>query len=162
MDTWLVKPAVGLDPRSSARPARQGLRESTLVVEVVARAFAVWLVILVLAVVNGTLRQGVLIPRLGATSGLVLSGLLLASLILAVTYLFLPWLGIRRTGQLLLLGACWLALTLGFEFLFGLLRGKRLPEMLEAYTFKGGNLWPAVLVVTALAPWLGGKLRGWL
>jgi len=131
-------------------------------IEVAAKALAVWLVILVLAVVNGTFREAVLIPKLGTTSGLILSGVLLCILILAVTYLLLPWLGTRRSGQLFLIGFSWLALTLVFEFSFGLLRGKALPEILGAYNFKGGNLWPAVLLVTAAAPWLAAKVRGWL
>ena len=131
-------------------------------VEVAAKALAIWVVILVLAVINGTFREAVLIPKLGGSSGLFLSGLLLSLLILAATYLLLPWLGIRRSGQLLLIGVCWLALTLVFEFSFGLLRGKALPEILGAYTFKGGNIWSVVLVVTAVAPCLAARLRGWL
>ena len=130
--------------------------------EVAAKALAIWVVILVLAVINGTLREAVLIPKLGNTSGLILSGVLLSLLILAATYLLLPWLGIRRSSQLVLVGLCWLALTLVFEFSFGLLRGKALPEILGAYTFKGGNIWSVVLVVTAVAPWLAARLRGWL
>ena len=131
-------------------------------IEVAAKALAIWVVILVLAVINGTFREAVLIPKLGGSSGLFLSGSLLSLLILAATYLLLPWLGIRRSGQLLLIGVCWLALTLVFEFSFGLLRGKALPEILGAYTFKGGNIWSVVLVVTAVAPCLAARLRGWL
>lgn len=130
-------------------------------VEVAIKAFAVWVAILVLAVVNGTLREVVLIPRIGTACGLILSGLLLSLFILGATYLSLPWLGVRSPVQLLLIGLCWLALTLVFEFSFGLLRGKALAEILEAYTFKGGNIWSVVLVVTAAAPWLAAKLRGW-
>ncbi len=68
-----------------------------------------------------------------------------------------------REGRLLLgVGLGWLVLTLIFEFGFGLLRGKSLPELLQAYTFTDGNLWPVVLVVTVFAPWLAARLRGWL
>ena len=59
------------------------------------------------------------------------------------------------------MGLGWLALTLVFEFSFGLLRGRTLAELLAAYRFEGGNLWPVVLAVTALAPWLAARLRGW-
>lgn len=133
-----------------------------MTVGVASKAFAVWVAILLLAVVNGALREEMLIPRLGTASGLILSGLLLCLFILGATYLFLPWLGVHRPKQLLLIGLCWLALTLIFEFSLGLLRGKALAEIIEAYTFKGGNVWSAVLVVTATAPWLAAKLRGWL
>ena len=123
------------------------------------RALAVWAAILALAVANGGLREAVLIPRLGTVAGQAFSGVLLSVLVLAVAYLALPWLRARGAGQLWGVGLGWLALTLVFEFSFGLLRGRTLDEILAAYRFEGGNLWPLVLLVTACAPWLVGWLR---
>lgn len=125
------------------------------------KALIVWAGILVLAVANGALREGVLVPKLGTPLGLVLSGLLLSLLILVVAYLSLPWLETRRPMHLLCIGLGWLALTLIFEFTFGLWQGKAWPVLLEAYTFKGGNIWPIVLGVVAVAPYVAAKLRGW-
>ncbi|MDR5892803.1 hypothetical protein QC820_08220 [Halomonas mongoliensis] len=124
------------------------------------KSLMIWCGILVLAMANGVLREAVLVPLLGAPAALVLSGVLLSTLIIGVAYLSLPWLQIRRTGQLWLVGAGWLALTLVFEFSFGLWQGKSWPELLDAYTFEGGNLWLVVLAVTALAPRLAARLRG--
>lgn len=76
---------------------------------------------------------------------------------LVAAYLSLPWLGARTTAPLLSIGVGWLILTVVFEFSFGLLRGKGLAEIMAAYTFKGGKLWPLVLPVTAMAPWLPGS-----
>ena len=126
------------------------------------KALAIWTGILVLAVINGALREAILVPKLGMAAGLVVSGVLLSALILVVAYLSLPWVGARRTIELLGIGIGWLALTLVFEFSFGLWQGKSWQVMLEAYTFKGGNIWPVVLAVTALAPYLAAKLRGWV
>lgn len=131
-------------------------------IEVAAKALAIWAIILALAVFNGIFREAVLVPTLGDRPGLILSGVLLSLLILAATYLLLPWLGIRESSQLFFIGLCWLTLTIVFEFSFGLLSGKALADILGAYKFKGGNIWSAVLVVTAVAPWLTAKLRGWL
>lgn len=133
-----------------------------MAVELAAKALAVWVIILLLAIANGILREALLIPKLGTSPGLVLSGVLLACLILVVAYLALPWLAMRSSRQLLLVGFGWLALTLIFEFAFGLLRGKALAEILRAYTFQDGNIWLIVLAVTAVAPWLSAKFRGWL
>jgi hypothetical protein len=127
-----------------------------------AKALSVWAAILVMAFANGILREAVLIPSLGRTLGLVLSGLLLSCLILLTAYVSLPWLGIRGSGELIAVGLAWLALTLVFEFSFGLSRGRPLSEILEAYTFKDGNIWPVVLLITALSPWLAGTFRAWL
>lgn len=114
-----------------------------------------------LAVADGALREAILIPQLGTRAGLVLSGALLSSFILAVAYLALPWLATRRAAHLWAVGLGWLALTLVFEFSFGLWQGKSWPVLLAAYTFKGGNIWPVVLGLTALAPSIAARLRGW-
>ena len=125
------------------------------------KAFAVWTGILVLAVLNGALREAILIPKLGTAPGLVLSGVLLSALIVVVAYLSLPWLDTRRPAALAVIGLGWLALTLVFEFSFGLWQGKSWRVMLDAYRFEDANLWPAVLVVITIAPYLAAKFRGW-
>lgn len=127
--------------------------------DVVLRALALWLVILVLAIANGALREAVLIPKLGNVTGLLLSGVVLSALVLLVAYLGLPWLH-ARGRELVAVGVGWLVATLIFEFSLGVFQGKPLGEMLAAYTFKGGNIWPAVLFIVAAAPWVAGKLRG--
>ncbi|WP_111643424.1 hypothetical protein [Marinimicrobium alkaliphilum] len=125
------------------------------------KALVIWGSILVLAVANGALRESVLIPGVGTPAAFVLSGLLLSILIIGVAYLSLPWLQISRPVQLWAVGLGWLALTLVFEFSFGLWQGKSWPELFEAYTFKDGNIWPIVLAATALAPYIAAQLRGW-
>ena len=125
------------------------------------RAFAVWVAILCLAIANGVLRQAVLLPNLGAPTGLVLSGAVLSALVLASAYVALPWLGTRRRSHMWAIGFGWLVLTVAFEFSIGLLVGKSWSDMLGAYTFNGGNIWPLVLVVVTVAPNVAAKLRGW-
>ena len=124
-----------------------------------ARCLLTWLVILALAVVNGWLRERFLVPALGVPGSELLSGAALCGIVLAVTYLLLPWTGARGSTQYRLVGAGWLALTVAFEFSFGLARGDDLPTLLAAYRFEDGNLWPVVLLVTALSPWLVARLR---
>jgi hypothetical protein len=127
---------------------------------VILKALAVWFGILVAAIANGAFREGVLIPQLGKTPGLILSGVLLSTLIVLVTWLALPWLGATAPPQLIRIGIAWLLLTLVFEFSFGRLRGKSWDDILAAYSFADGNLWPIVLLVTAAAPYIAGRLRG--
>lgn len=123
------------------------------------KALAIWLCILTLAIANGLFREAVLLPAFGIPTAFVLSGLLLSALILGVAWVSLPWFRLRRPGQFWLVGFGWLALTLAFEFSFGLAQGKSWPVMLEAYTFKDGNLWPVVLAVTTCAPFIAAKMR---
>ena len=128
----------------------------------IGKALAVWCAILVAAIGNGAVREGLLVPLFGSAAGLVLSGVVLCLLILGIAFGALPWVGIRGSRALLCLGGGWLLLTMVFEFAFGLWQGKSLAGLLEAYTFRDGNIWPAVLGVTALAPYLAGRLRGWV
>lgn len=130
-------------------------------VSLASKVFIIWLAILVAAIANGLLREAVLIPALGPALGLSVSGLLLSLIILTVAYLCLPWLDVHSRTRLLQIGSVWLGLTLIFEFSFGLLRGRSLSEILAAYSFQGGNLWPLVLLVTALSPVLAARLRKW-
>jgi len=52
-------------------------------------------------------------------------------------------------------------LTLIFEFAFGrLVRHETWAQLLQAWTFRGGNLWPAVVAVTAVSPFLAARMRG--
>lgn len=116
------------------------------------QALLAWLLILVLAIGNGLLRESVLIPALGRTGGLVASGLLLSSLIALVAYALVR-LSNATVAPALRIGAGWLALTLAFEFAFGrFVQHKPWEEIFAAYTFQDGNLWPLVLAVTLLAP----------
>ncbi|MGM7317806.1 hypothetical protein [Idiomarina sp. ST10R2A5] len=130
--------------------------------EISFKALIIWVGILVLAILNGFLRESVLIPTFGTPAALVLSGLALSALIIVVAYLSLPWLQTTSNIELFSVGLSWLALTIFFEFSFGLLQGKSWFELIEAYTFKDGNLWPVVLTVTTFSPYIAAKLRVWL
>lgn len=124
------------------------------------KACGLWLAILVLAFVNGTLREVFLIPILGKTPGLVLSGILLSIAVLAVAWLGAPRLGSLRGGTWWGLGFLWLVLTVGFEFGFGILGNKAWSEMLAPYSFRDGNIWSLVLAVVFLAPRWAARRRG--
>lgn len=121
------------------------------------RPVVAWLAILVLAVLNGFLREAVLLPRLGRTAAYLASGLVLSALIVLVACVLARWMRLASAQQALQVGALWLAMTLAFEFGFGLVQGKPWPEILAQYTFADGNLWPLVLVVVLFAPWVGWR-----
>lgn len=113
-----------------------------------------------MAPICGGFREAVLLPRLGRPAALVLSGVLLSALIVVVALVFIRRLGPLTSSQSLRVGLLWLCLTLAFEFGFGrLVEHRAWAELLEAYTFKDGNLWPLVLVVTFFAPLWAVRVR---
>lgn len=123
------------------------------------KAMALWLLLAMLAVLNGSLRQFLLVSELGPVAGLRLSGLLLAAGILLVTWLTLPWYGPLRSYQYWLIGCVWLVMTLLFEFGFGyFIAHKSWAEMLDAYNMSRGNLWSLVLLATLVSPRLAARL----
>jgi len=125
------------------------------------KAFLGWMLILLCAVINGGLREGFLVPQLGPAAGLAVSGLFLVACILLVSIALVPWFGALDVLRCLWIGLLWLSLTLSFEFGFGrLVQHKSWSQLLEAYTFHEGNLWPVVLVFTLFAPLLARRLRG--
>lgn len=126
----------------------------------VSKTIATWFLILVLAMLNGILRETVLLPILGTQIAFVVSGILLSLLIVFVAIAFSRWLALTTPSRCLRIGALWLTLTLVFEFGFGLfIQGKSLSEVLDAYTFKDANIWPVVLFVTLFAPLIAGRIR---
>jgi len=125
------------------------------------KAFALWLLVLVFAVANGALREGVLLQVFARSSAFTVSGILLIACIFVIALLSVHWLGKLTFVQYVLVGLLWLVLTLAFEFGFGLLvRRQTLASLLEAYRFKEGNIWPIVLAVVAVAPAAAAVVRG--
>lgn len=125
------------------------------------RTIAIWLVLVVLAILNGGVREAVLVPQLGAATAHVVSTILLCGLILAVSWFATRWIGPPTARAALAVGAVWLLLTLAFEFLAGhFLFGKAWPVLLADYNLLGGRIWVFVPIVTLVAPCLAWKTRG--
>jgi hypothetical protein len=121
-----------------------------------------WGLLVLFAILNGALRQGVLIPAFGEGAGRALSSVTLSSVILASAYLFLRWSDIEWTSaDLWLMGLIWLALTVLFEFGFGhFVMGNSWDTLLADYNLLEGRIWVLVLITTAVAPYLMGRLAG--
>lgn len=124
------------------------------------KAAAIWCIMLVIAVVNGTFRVTQLIPRFGDLKGHWISTLLLSCLLLLITWVFLPWVGPHNAHDAWLIGMLWLALTLTFELLAGHFVFHNSWGILMAdYNLLRGRIWLLVLVVTLLAPlWVARAL----
>jgi len=122
-------------------------------------ALGIWLVMAVLAVGNGIVRETVIVPRIGEYRGHVLSTAVLVCLILAVsaTYFAITDTTYTRT-ELLLVGVGWTVLTVGFEFLVGHLEGTPVSVTLGQYDVTAGQVWIAVPLTLLAAPLLFGTV----
>ena len=117
------------------------------------RALGVWFLLLIAAVVNGALRQAVLLPTMGEHSGRFVSTLLLSGVIFGIGCLASGFLNLVSSREAWTVGALWLGLTLCFEFLAGhFVFGSPRSNLLEDYNLAEGRIWILVLIATALTP----------
>jgi hypothetical protein len=125
-----------------------------------ARAIFAWLALLVLAILNGALRQAFLIPRIGERAGHLVSTLLLSAGLLAAAWLLLPWLRPVAARDAWIIGGLWLVLTVAFEFLAGhYLFGDPWEKLLADYNVARGRIWILILIATLLGPVLADAVR---
>ena len=125
------------------------------------RSSIVWFLMLVLASVNGAIREALLIPMMGDVAGRAASTLTLSGLVLLLTYLTIRWIHPRSGRETWIIGILWVTLTLVFEFLAGhYLFGNAWGQLLEDYNVFRGRIWILVLITIALAPWVCARIRG--
>ena len=104
-----------------------------------------WVVMAIVAILNGGFREIVLIPRFGDYSGHVLSTGLLVTAILALSFAYFNWIPIEYPFlELLVVGILWTLLTVGFEFLVGYVEGTPVSVTLGQYNLLAGQVWIAV------------------
>jgi hypothetical protein len=127
------------------------------------KAILLWFVLMVLAILNGTVRLKLIIPYTGLTAGLAISTVMLCGLILLAAWAGIRWVGPTSASQAWSIGLLWLIMTLGFEFGAGhFLFRKPWSELLMDYDFTQGRIWVLVPIATAMAPWWMAKVRGLL
>jgi hypothetical protein len=117
------------------------------------RAGAVWFGILLAAILNGFVRDTVLVPRFGDLLARAISCFTLAGLILLVTWISLPWIHPASSTDAWIVGGMWLAITIAFEFVGGhYLFHTPWSTLLADYNILEGRLWIVVLIATIAAP----------
>jgi hypothetical protein len=125
------------------------------------KAFAIWLVFIIVESLNGTFRIFWLVPSLGDDRAHQLSFVTGAMLIAAIATLFIRWLHAVRVPQLLGVGVLWMVLTLAFEIGLGqLILGYSWGQIAADYNVYQGGLMPFGLVWIGLSPLIAAKIRG--
>lgn len=118
----------------------------------------VWAGIIPLAILNGGLRESVLLPAIGKMA-LPASGVLLAATAFMLSYFCLPRLDSGTRTDYVQMGVVWLSATVIFEFALGYATGDTLSKMLKAYNIFTGNLWLLVVLFIGFTPWLTAKVK---
>ena len=117
-----------------------------------------WIGLLIIAMMNGVLRDLVYKPFLGDLIShqiSVLAGILLFSIF--IWYLSKRW-PLSSSSRAWMIGFLWLSMTVAFEFLFfHYARGVPWSVLLHDYNIVEGRLWILVLVWVTIAPRLMWK-----
>jgi len=117
-------------------------------------SIGLWVVFVVLAIINGTIRNSVYGPKVGEHKGHVISSVVAVCYTLGVTYFFVN--AIKQSATLVdlfLIGVFWVTITMVFEFGFGhYVIGHSWERLLGDYNLLKGRLWSLVLLTTFVAP----------
>ena len=125
------------------------------------RAIIVWFGMLVLAMLNGIVRDILLAPAFGISIAQPASGITLCMLIFAVCYFSLAYIGATGVREYLGVGLFWVCLTLAFEYLFAhYVLGMSWQQVKQIFNILQGNLFSLALLVTAIGPLLAAKVAG--
>lgn len=118
------------------------------------RAVAAWILMIPVAILNGGLRETLLVPVVGELRAHQLSVLTGSLACFAVIYALLHREAHRYSDRWLLgLGGVWVAATMVFEFGFGhWVMDNSWSRLLADYNVFAGRLWVVVLAVIGIAP----------
>jgi hypothetical protein len=118
-----------------------------------------WFGFLIIAVLNGAIREILYLETLGELKAHQLSTLTGMALILLAMYFFFSWLDRPlSTGQLVSLGVGWTIATVVFEFTFGYMRELPWEHLLADYNLSKGRLWSLFLLSMLTGPYLIHKV----
>ena len=117
--------------------------------------FLVWLLLAVVATANGILRQityGQHISDLAAHQVSTVTAIIATGTVAWVVNRF--W-RIESASQAVLIGGCWLILTVAFEFGFGrYIAGHSWARLFADYNIAEGRVWSLFLIWIAILPFL--------
>ena len=125
----------------------------------IARYLFFWLILAVVAVINGTLRQlvyGRYLSELAAHQLSTVTGILLTGITAWILNRFWP---IGSAREAWIIGACWLLMTIAFEFGFGhYVAGHSWSRLFADYNLLEGRVWSLFLAWIAVLPYVTWRL----
>jgi hypothetical protein len=128
--------------------------------KMITRYLLIWVGLVVLAIINGAIRQetyGKLMSELSAHQLSTITGILLFGIFI---WVMTGYWSIQSARQSILIGFMWLIMTILFEFVFGhLVMGHPWSKLFHDYNLLQGRVWVLVLIWTAVAPYLFYKIR---
>lgn len=125
------------------------------------RTLLVWLLLMAVETLHGTLRTLFLAPVLGDAPARRVSVATGSVLVFVLTLATIRWVGATRATSLVGIGLLWVLLTVGFEVALGrLVFDMAWSRIAAEYDLLHGGYMGLGLLVMLLAPWATARLRG--
>lgn len=121
--------------------------------------FILWLPMILLAVLNGLLREKVFRKGMNELSAHQLSTLLLMLLCFIYVYLIFPFSKIETDTNAWLVGVLWVILTVAFEYIIGIFSKKPKHLLWKDYHLSAGRIWVLFLIALGCIPYLVYLIR---
>jgi hypothetical protein len=119
-----------------------------------------WVGLVILAILNGTIRVAVYGPFMSDLSAHQVSTAIGLSLFGIYIWIFTGIFRIASSKQAIVIGVMWLSMTIIFELLFGhYVIGHSFAKLFEDYNVLKGRVWLLVLIWTTVAPYLFYRIR---
>lgn len=120
-------------------------------------AFLIWVAIIPIAILNGGLREYVLI-NLGVAAR-PLSGIILSVCIFIVAWFSVPEIKNCVKRDYIIFGVMWFILTNLFDLTAYIKSGEGFAGLLKSYNILTGNTWLLVVLTALLSPMIVMKIR---
>jgi len=122
--------------------------------------FLAWFGMMLLAILNGVLRDLLYKPQLGELAAHQISTLLLLLLLAAYFWLLTSRWRLKTSRQAWLIGLVWLVMTLAFEVGLGRLSAESSwAAILADYNILAGRIWILIPFWTLVGPYVFFRLR---
>ena len=118
------------------------------------RAIAVWMAIMLAETAHGFVREIFIAPAIGALRARQWGVLVGSVLVLAITFATSRWMQASTRRAQLIVGGCWVVLTVSFEICVGRALGESWSRIFSDYNPVQGGFMLFGLLVMFLAPWL--------
>lgn len=119
-----------------------------------------WVGMVVLAIVNGIIRNNTYSHSMSELAAHQLSTILLILLFGIYIYILTGLFRIQSAAEAFTIGGVWLIMTIIFEFVFGhYMVGHSWSRLLQDYNVLKGRVWILVLIWTFVAPYVFYRLR---
>jgi hypothetical protein len=123
------------------------------------QALGIWIVMLIFAIINATLRNEVYGPKVTELLAHQISTIIyIAGIILVMVLFFSRTTAPYAPKDLIVIGILWMVLTVIFEFGFGhYVIGHTWLRLLHDYNIFEGRIWSLVLITELIGPYIIGR-----